>query len=88
LIWPRLRAVRAISSRRNFTLRLRSRSLAPAAPAISVIRRIARVSTRTPSPSNVLSVGWWMLVSTTVVSTRIRRPGTKPLSCAIATMLS
>ena len=35
---------------------------------------VRRVSTRTPSPSKVLSVGWWILVSTTVVSTRIRRP--------------
>jgi hypothetical protein len=49
-----LRAARAISSIRSFTLRLRSRSLAPAAPAIFCI---VRVSTRTPSPNKLLSVG-------------------------------
>jgi hypothetical protein len=43
---------------------------------MSVIFFMVRISTRTPSPSNVLSVGWWMLLSTTVVSTRIRRPAT------------
>jgi len=52
-----LRAVRAISSTRSFTLRLRSRSLAPAAPAMPAIFFIVRVSTRTPSPNKLLSVG-------------------------------
>ena len=42
---------------RSFTLRLRSRSLAPASPAILVIFFIVRVSTRTPSPSKLESVG-------------------------------
>jgi hypothetical protein len=45
------------SSGRNLTLRLRSRSRVPIGPAIFVIRCIVRVSTRTPSPSSVLSVG-------------------------------
>jgi len=36
----------------------------------------------------VLSVGWWMSVSTTVVSTRIRRPALTPLARAILTILS
>src|SRR5438270_2519282 len=44
---------------------------------------MVRISTRTPSPNNVLSVGWWMLVSTTVVSTRILRPCVTPCCCAI-----
>ena len=45
------RAIRAISNSRSFTLRLRSRSLVPTAPTISVIFFMVRVSTRTPSPS-------------------------------------
>ena len=53
----RNRATRPISSRRSFTLRVRSRSLVPTVPAIVVILRMMRVSTRTPSPSKVLSVG-------------------------------
>src|SRR6516162_3798248 len=55
--WPLARAARAISSIRSLTLRLRSRSLAPAAPAMLVIFFIVRVSTRTPSPNKLLSVG-------------------------------
>jgi hypothetical protein len=51
------RAARAISSTRSLTLRLRSRNLAPAAPAIPVIFLIVRVGTRTPSPNKLLSVG-------------------------------
>jgi len=51
------RAVRAISSSRSFTLRLRSRSFVPAAPAIFVIWFMVRISTLTPSPNSVLSVG-------------------------------
>ena len=51
------RAARAISSTRSLTLRLRSRSLDPAAPAILVTFFIVRVSTRTPSPNRLLSVG-------------------------------
>jgi hypothetical protein len=51
------RAARAISSTRHLTLRLRSRSWVPAAPAIPVIFCIVRVSTRTPSPNRLLSVG-------------------------------
>src|ERR1035441_849270 len=54
---PLLRAARPISRIRYFTLRLRSRSLAPTSPAMAAIRFIARVSTRTPSPSKLLSVG-------------------------------
>src|SRR6202022_1050150 len=51
------RAARAVSSTRRFTLRLRSRSLAPTSPAIFVIFLMGRVSTRTPSPNRLLSVG-------------------------------
>jgi hypothetical protein len=36
----------------------------------------------------LVPVGSWMLVSTIVVSTRMRRPGATPLSCAICTILS
>jgi hypothetical protein len=36
---------------------LRSRSLAPAAPVMPMIFFIVRVSTRTPSPNRLLSVG-------------------------------
>ena len=54
---PLLRAARPISRIRYFTLRPRSRSLAPASPAMAAIRFIARVRTRTPSPSKLLSVG-------------------------------
>src|SRR6478672_9669128 len=68
------RAARATSSTLSFTLRLRSRSLVPASLTICVIFFMVRMSTRTPSPSKLESVGWWMLVSTTVVSTRMRRP--------------
>jgi len=46
-----------MSNPRSFTLRLRSRSLAPAAPAILAIFFMMRVSTRTPSPSKLESVG-------------------------------
>jgi hypothetical protein len=49
--------MRPISSSRSFTLRLRSRSLVPTTPTMSVIFFMVRVSARTPSPSNVLSVG-------------------------------
>jgi len=51
------RATRPISSSRNFTLRLRSRIFAPTSPAMAVIFFITRVSTRTPSPSRLESVG-------------------------------
>jgi hypothetical protein len=41
-------------------------------------------SVRAPEPASiVLSVGWWISVSTTVVSTRIRRPAATPFSLAI-----
>src|SRR5580700_6780218 len=76
-----------MSSTLSFTLRLRSRSLVPASPTICVIFFMVRMSTRTPSPSKLESVGWWMLVSTTVVSTRMRRPSVKPWLCATVTIL-
>src|SRR5712671_7159948 len=53
----RLEQARAMSSTRSFTLRLRSRNLAPTSPAILVIFFIVRVSTRTPSPNRLESVG-------------------------------
>jgi len=46
-----------MSSTLSFTLRLRSRNLAPTLPAISVIFFMVRVSTRTPSPNKLESVG-------------------------------
>src|SRR4029077_6006088 len=51
LIGALARPPRPISSRRSFTLRVRSRSLVPTVPAIVVILRMMRVSTRTPSPN-------------------------------------
>jgi hypothetical protein len=51
------RAALAISNTRSFTLRLRSRSVVPTTPAIAVIFFMIRVSTRTPSPSRLESVG-------------------------------
>ena len=57
LCGPLARAARAISSMRSFTLRLRSRNFVPTSPAILVIFFITRVSTRTPSPSKLESVG-------------------------------
>jgi hypothetical protein len=51
------RAARAISSTRSFTVLRRSHNLAPASPAIVVIFFIVRISTRTPSPNKLESVG-------------------------------
>jgi len=51
------RAARAIPSTRSLMLRLRSRRAVPAAPAIAVTFFIVRISTRTPSPSRLESVG-------------------------------
>ena len=42
---------------RSIKLRVRSRSLVPAAPATALTFFITRVKTRTPSPSRLLSVG-------------------------------
>src|SRR5437762_12923390 len=47
----------AQSDPRSFTLRLRSHSLAPVLPAILVIFFMVRISTRTPSPNKLESVG-------------------------------
>ncbi len=55
--WPLPRLARAISTTRNFTRRVRSRSFVPTSPATSVGLFIKRVSTRTPSPNKLLSVG-------------------------------
>src|ERR1039458_6587989 len=52
---PRL--ARPISIKRCPTLRWRSRTFSPISPATSVICRMIRVSTRTPSPNIALSVG-------------------------------
>jgi len=57
LCGPFARVARAMSSTRSLTLRLRSRSFAPTSPTIAVIFFIARVRTRTPSPSRLESVG-------------------------------
>jgi hypothetical protein len=54
---------------------------------MALIRFLTRVRTLTPSPIKLLSVGSWMLVSTTLVSTRILRPWMIWFSCAIATTL-
>jgi hypothetical protein len=54
---PLARAARAMSRTRSLTLRLRLRSLVPTSPAMAVIFFIMRVSTRTPSPSRLESVG-------------------------------
>ena len=51
------RAARAMSSTCSFTVRLRSHSLAPVSPAIVVIFFMVRISTRTPSPNKLESVG-------------------------------
>jgi Putative transposase len=48
---------RAISRTRSLTLRLRSRNLVPTSPAILVIFFMVRVSTRSPSPRRLESVG-------------------------------
>jgi hypothetical protein len=40
----------------------------------------------TPFPNSVMSVGWWLLVSTTVVCTRVLRPCTT--SCPRAIFVS
>ena len=54
---PKSRRRGRLGTPADVVLRLRSRSLAPPGPAILAIRCIVRVSTRTPSPSSVLSVG-------------------------------
>ncbi len=52
-----LRLARAIAKTFSFADRLRSRIYVPAFPATAVTLFMMRVRTRTPSPSNVLSVG-------------------------------
>ena len=64
----------------RLTLRLRVRKISLPSRSISSVGSIffARLSRRsdtlTPSPRRALSVGWWMLVSTTVASTLSLRP--------------
>jgi hypothetical protein len=56
---------RAQSARYRAAAALRfgwSRRFVPTTPVIAVNFFMVRISTRNPSPNNVLSVGWWMLV--------------------------
>ena len=80
--------IRWIACMRRRAARVRLRKPSNAAPAAAEPAEQARDSTRTASHSNVLSVGWWMSVCTTVVSTRSFLPSSSPRSTAAFTTSS
>jgi PAS domain S-box-containing protein len=73
---------------RRRALRLRLGNRGTSLPTISRKRPIRRVRTRTASQSRVASVGQWILVSTTVLSTRSALPSSNLASTAAATTRS